>query len=176
MLNSSNYNAFEADGTVSVCAVIMAEALERTIVVQLSSQDSTATSKHMHAVACSGCQWHIIIHTIYISFNGKPCTLQLYDFQHHYVILLDTEDYIAFQLVPLTFDEGSSSGDERCYDVVIVDDNLVEDNEIFFVTLTSPEQTLLGGNLSRATVTINPDPADGKGVCSLKAGSLFEES
>lgn len=63
MLSSSNYDAFEANGTVSVCAVIMAEALERTIIVQLSSQDSTATSKHMHAVACSGCQWHII-HTI----------------------------------------------------------------------------------------------------------------
>ena len=91
------------------------------------------------------------------------------------IMSLDTEDYIAFQLVPLTFDEGSPSGDQQCYDVAIVDDNLVEDNEIFFVTLTSPEQTLLGGDLSRATVTINPDPADGKGVCSLKAGSLSEE-
>jgi hypothetical protein len=76
--------------------------------------------------------------------------------------LIDTEDYIAFQLVLLTFDEGSVSGDEQCYDVVIIDDNLVENNEIFFVTLTSPEPPLLGSILSRATVTINPDPADGK--------------
>lgn len=45
-LNPSNYDAFEADGAVSVCAVIMAEALERTIIVQLSSQDSTARSKY----------------------------------------------------------------------------------------------------------------------------------
>ena len=88
---------------------------------------------------------------------------------------LDTEDYIAFQLVPLTFDEESSSGDQQCYDVVIVDDNLVEDNEIFFVTLTSPEPNLLERTLSRATVTINPDPADGKFLCSLKAGSLFQK-
>ena len=45
LLTSSNYDAFEANGTVNVCAMIMAEAIERTIIVQLSSQDSTATSK-----------------------------------------------------------------------------------------------------------------------------------
>ena len=60
------------------------------------------------------------------------------------------------------FGEGSVSGDEQCYDVVIIDDNVVEDNEIFFVTLTSPEPTLVGSILSRSIVTINPDPADSK--------------
>ena len=45
LLTSSNYEAFEADGAVSVCAVVMAEALERRIIVQLSSQDSTARSE-----------------------------------------------------------------------------------------------------------------------------------
>ena len=69
---------------------------------------------------------------------------------------------MAFQLVTLTFVEGSISGDEQCYDVVIIDDNVVEDNEIFFVTLTSPEPTLIGSILSQAAVTINPDPADSK--------------
>ena len=44
-LNSSNYDGYENEGAVSVCAVIMAEALERNITVQLSSQDSTARSK-----------------------------------------------------------------------------------------------------------------------------------
>ena len=43
-LNSSNYDGYENEGAVSVCAVIMAEALERSITVQLSSQDSTARS------------------------------------------------------------------------------------------------------------------------------------
>ena len=51
LLASSNYDAFEANETVSVCAMIMAEAIERTIIVQLTSQDSTATSKHI--IACS---------------------------------------------------------------------------------------------------------------------------
>ena len=62
----------------------------------------------------------------------------------------------------LTFVEGSVSGDEQCYDVVIVDDNVVEDNEIFFVSLTSPKPALIGSILSQSMVTINPDPADGK--------------
>lgn len=46
ILTSLNYDAFEANGTVSVCAVIMAEAIERPVIVHLSSQDSAATSKH----------------------------------------------------------------------------------------------------------------------------------
>ena len=82
--------------------------------------------------------------------------------------LIDTEDYIAFQLVTLTFDVESVSGDDQCYDVAIIDDNVVENNEIFFVTLTSPEPVLIGSILSRATVIINPDPADGK----LKLGHV----
>ena len=44
-LTMANYDAYESDGEVSVCAVLNAEALERRIIVQLSSQDSTARSK-----------------------------------------------------------------------------------------------------------------------------------
>ena len=46
LLSSLSYDAFEANGTVSVCAVIVAEAIERPIIVHLSSQDSSARSKH----------------------------------------------------------------------------------------------------------------------------------
>ena len=49
ILTSSNYDAFEPDEAVSVCAVIMAEALERRIVVQLSSQDTTARSEFIYS-------------------------------------------------------------------------------------------------------------------------------
>jgi hypothetical protein len=54
VLSFSNYDAFEASGTVNVCAVIMAEAIERKIIVQLSSQDSTARSKHNNNYYCYG--------------------------------------------------------------------------------------------------------------------------
>ena len=46
LLSSLNYDAFETNGTVSICAVIMAEAIERPVIVHLSSQDSSAKSKH----------------------------------------------------------------------------------------------------------------------------------
>ena len=69
----------------------------------------------------------------------------------------DTEDYTAFQFVPLTFIEGSVSGNEQCYTVAIMDDNILENNETFSVTLSSNEPAF---NLTQATVTINHDPAD----------------
>ena len=46
LLSSLNYDAFEANGTIRVCAVITAEAIERPVIVHLSSQDSSARSKH----------------------------------------------------------------------------------------------------------------------------------
>ena len=44
-LSMANYDAYESDQEVRVCAVLTAAALERRIIVQLSSQDSTAQSK-----------------------------------------------------------------------------------------------------------------------------------
>ena len=52
-LTMADYDAFESDREVSVCAVLNAEALERRIIVQLSSQDSTAQSKIFLTKACS---------------------------------------------------------------------------------------------------------------------------
>ena len=69
---------------------------------------------------------------------------------------------MAFLFVPLTFNDGLVSGDEQCHQVIITDDSILEDREIFFVTLTSPEPSFLGSNLTQATVTIHPDPADCK--------------
>ena len=46
MLSSPNYDAFEANRIVSVCAVIMAQAIKTTVNVQLSSHDSTARSEN----------------------------------------------------------------------------------------------------------------------------------
>ena len=46
--------------------------------------------------------------------------------------------------------------------MAITDDDIFEGSEVFFVTLTSPEPAFIGSTLARATVTINPDPADCK--------------
>ena len=62
----AKYDAFESDGEVSVCAVLNAEALERRIIVQLSSQDSTAQSKIFKVYTfCVSVQY------IYNEFNLK---------------------------------------------------------------------------------------------------------
>jgi hypothetical protein len=115
-----------------------------------------------------------ISYAVYVLINDYQQILQ----QCSCFTSTDTEDYVAFQLVSLTFDVGLVSGDEQCYDVVIIDDSFVEDNETFFVTLTSPEPALLGSIISRATVTINPDPADSKlrHMCSLKCSFLSQAS
>ena len=47
-LNSTNYDAFESNGGVDVCVVITATALDRNLTVFLSSQDGTATSRHIN--------------------------------------------------------------------------------------------------------------------------------
>ena len=73
------------------------------------------------------------------------------------VLSTDTEDYVAFQFVSLTFDAGTVSGAEQCYTITIVDDNILENNETFSVTLSSNEPAF---SLVQATVTINHDPAD----------------
>ena len=74
----------------------------------------------------------------------------------------DTEDYTAFQFVPLTFEAGAVSGDVQCLRIAINDDNILEDDEIFTVTLSSNEPAFLGNSSTQATVTIRHDAADCK--------------
>ena len=78
------------------------------------------------------------------------------------ILSLDVWDYSAFHFAMITFDEGAVYGDEQCYLVAINNDTVVEDNEVFFVTLTSSEPAFLMSSLTRATVTIHRDPADCK--------------
>ena len=83
-----------------------------------------------------------------------------------FFLSIDTEDYSAFQFVPLTFGAGTVSGNEQCYTVAIVDDNILENNETFSVTLSSNEPAF---SQLQATVTINHDPAD----CEFMINYLF---
>lgn len=81
----------------------------------------------------------------------------------YYHAIAGTEDYSAFQFVPLTFDAGSVSGAVQCHVVEIVDDNVLEENETFSVTLSSStEPAFLGSNLTQSMVTIRRDPVDCK--------------
>ena len=55
---------------------------------------------------------------------------------------------------------GAVYGNELCYNVTIINDNILEEDEVFFVLLSSTEPAFLGSNFMQATVTINHDPAN----------------
>ncbi len=44
-----------------------------------------------------------------------------------------------------------------CVNLKILDDEIVENNEIFFLTLTSTEQVILSGNTRSTEITIRDD-------------------
>ena len=52
--------------------------------------------------------------------------------------------------------------------MVIADDNILEGSEVFLIQLQSSEPFFLGSNLTQASVTIYPDPADCKITLCLK--------
>lgn len=87
------------------------------------------------------------------------------------VHFIGTEDYTAFQFIELTFDDGAVSGDRQCHTVSITNDNVLENDETFFVTLTSNEPAFLQSNLTQATVTIRRDPADCELICYAQESS-----
>ena len=78
----------------------------------------------------------------------------------------DGADYTSFQLEPLIFFSGAQAGDELCYFIPVVDDDILENSEFFFITLSSNELAFMGSVSTEAIVTINPDPADGKFMSS----------
>ena len=63
-------------------------------------------------------------------------------------------DYDPFSGRVLTFPMNSGSGAEQCTNVMINNDNVVEDSEMFFVDLTSNDADIVSGR-ERATITIN---------------------
>ena len=89
---------------------------------------------------------------------------------YYFCPFIDVADYTAFQFVPFTFSNGAQAGDEQCHFTPVVDDDILEDSESFFVTLLSTEPAFLGSSSTQATVTINPDPADG--TLSFKCVSI----
>ena len=59
----------------------------------------------------------------------------------------------------VVFEAGAVFSNEICQYIIIIDDYVLEDDEVFIVTLTSNEPAF---NLTQATVTIYSDPADCK--------------
>ena len=68
----------------------------------------------------------------------------------------------------LTFSSGALIGDSQCADITILNDNDVECDDVFNVTLTTTDSNVdIVEGYGMATVTIERDAADGENVTAL---------
>ena len=79
------------------------------------------------------------------------CTTRLLEFVHCFLGF----DFNATQ-TSLTFPTGAANGTEMCLNISIIDDDRVEYNETFSITLTvdNPLDTINGSSTAQADVTI----------------------
>ena len=85
--------------------------------------------------------------------------LLLKKFPSQYTIYLlgNKSDYIPLQ-VDVTFTRQDKSGDQECYDLTILDDDIVEASETLSVELVNPVGVrVISGSI---TITIQPTPQD----------------
>ena len=84
------------------------------------------------------------------------------------MLFTDGSDYNSLSEV-ITFNSGSLNGDTVCEEITIIDDNDVECDDVFSVSLTtSLSKVDIPSNARTATVTIASDSADGENVVFLK--------
>ena len=118
----------EDEGAVQVCATLSLST-EIDITITLTTSDGTGiyALNKMHTHAC------IIL---------VPAAR-------------DDQDYIGVSM-NFVFIAGSSNGSMKCTNVIIIDDNVVETNEIFTITLDKPIASsfvALGNNVTGVTIT-----------------------
>ena len=141
-LDQPGYSTAEAQSPVTVCATLTEANIERNLVVILSTGDDTAQGD-------SGV--NIILFTII------SC------------IVLSTAgagDYVSISR-PLTFTPGSGS-QQRCTDIIILDDSVVENTESFIISLTTSANNADHVNFNSfetAIVSITNDDSKHQHLC-----------
>ena len=79
----------------------------------------------------------------------------------------------------LTFISGQTVGAQRCTDVTVLDDNLIEDDEIFslslIASLTDENAVMFTAGENFTIITILQDPNDSKSIIlCVTTGQLFQ--
>ncbi len=119
----------EGDGMVRVCATLSAlEDTERNVTISLTTSDGTGI------------------------LNVKG----VLNYSPHRIAAMVVDDYIRFSSNN-TFSSGSIDNDTRCVDVSIVDDDVLEGNQNFIVTLTTPDPNVILGNEMTTVAIIDND-------------------
>ena len=79
----------------------------------------------------------------------------------------DGSDYYNVSQI-ITFTSGSSMGDTQCVEISIIDDNNVECDDVFNVSLTTTlSKVYIPIQYETASVTITVDSTDGEIMCSV---------
>ncbi len=118
-------NVGEGDGTVQVCATLSAlEDTERDFTITLSTSDG------------SGIRSITIIHMFKIFFPAAVAGLE-------YISSLSSEIFTA----------GSTNGATRCKLIPVTDDDALEEDKTFTLTLATPDPDVMLGT-DRTTITI----------------------
>jgi len=114
-LDEASYNVSEEDGFVSGC-VVLKGFIERNVVVNLFTEDDTATGIYRVLTVPDG--------------------LKL----NHY-LLLEPEDYLAVS-VPVIFSPDGLRSRMLCGNITILDDTVLENTEIFNVILNTSDTSV----------------------------------
>jgi len=117
----------EGDGMVRVCATLSAvEATERNLTVTLTTSSGTGKQDNLCSFVTSA------------TFTATA-----------------TDDYIHTSN-DITFNSGSAAASTGCTNISIIDDNALESNQTFTVTLTTSDpDVILGSNVTTITIVDN---------------------
>ena len=115
---------------MEVCAVTSAVPVSgQTISVQVSTQDDSATGKHNDILLS-----YLLDTTLIAEINLILWLCLHIKYYNIYILSSAGSDYSPLVAVVLTFTSASSQ--RQCVDISILDDNLAEPIEQFFVQLT----------------------------------------
>ena len=125
-----------SDANVMVCSELTAGVLERDITVSISTNDLTALA---------GNYYYDVIFYIMCSWNFAVKRKNKFAVYIILVMLHFTagDDYVSLDNFPLSYGAGSPLNSERCVNIAIPDDDVVEDDESLQVSLSTEDPVLL---------------------------------
>ena len=138
-LQKPEYEGLEgSDANVMVCSELTAGVLERDITVSISTNDLTALEGNYY-------NYYDVIFYIMCSWNFAVKRSNKFSVNIILVMLHFTAavDYVSLDNFPLSYEAGSPLNSERCVNITILDDDVVEDDESLQVSLSTIDPVLL---------------------------------
>ena len=84
-----------------------------------------------------------------------------------FILFSADSDFFSSSVVSLSFTSGQGVGNTVCSGIVIQDDSIVEDNEFFFLSLSTSDQKVKLSQLNFARVRIDDNDSEYYINCSI---------